>query len=74
MPTSPEPECVRIKREAQASINRLASGMSRVERDALVNRLAAEFARSLGVDRVSSPIGRGREVTGEETGRTTSAA
>lgn len=62
MATIPEPECVRIKREAQEKIAKATEGMSPRERDAYINRQAQEFAKRLGLDRVSRPVGRGPEI------------
>ncbi|VAX42860.1 hypothetical protein MNBD_PLANCTO03-248 [hydrothermal vent metagenome] len=62
MTMNPEPECVRIKREAQESIARATEGMTPRERDAYINKQAEALAKKLGFDRVSRPIGRGPEV------------
>lgn len=60
---NPDPDCIRIKRVAQDRLDRETDGMSRQQRDAHVNRVAAEFAATLGFSQVSRPIGRGEEVT-----------
>lgn len=74
MPTTPEPECVRIKREAQTAIAEQTAGMSRIQRDAAVNQMAAEMAKHLGIQRVSDPIGRGNPVGPSDQQPMTSAA
>ncbi len=62
MATPSDPDCVRIKHDAQAAIDAQTRGMSREDRDAYMNRIAAEFAAKMGITRVSDPIGRGPAV------------
>ena len=71
MTTNPEPEseCVRVKREAQEKIARATEGMTSRQRDAYINEQAEEFAKELGIDRVSRPIGRGPEIGSERDRR-----
>jgi len=58
MPTNPESESVRIKRDAHARIDRETAGMTPAQRDAFINTTAATLANELGFRRVSSPVGR----------------
>ncbi|MCL4740641.1 MAG: hypothetical protein KJZ54_00395 [Phycisphaerales bacterium] len=62
MPRTTEPECVRIKREAQERLDRETEGMTPRQRDAHVNRVAEELAARLGFHRTSRPVGRGPDV------------
>ena len=55
---NPEPACIRIKRDAQAALDRETAGMTPRQRDAHINRIADEFAERLGFTQVSRPIGR----------------
>jgi len=64
--TNPESDCVRIKREAQEELARKTEGMTPRERDAYINKQAEIFARRLGIDRVSRPVGRGPEVGSDD--------
>ena len=57
-----DPECVRVKHEARAAFDAQTHGMSREERDAYMNRVAADFASNIDITRVSEPIGRGPAV------------
>jgi hypothetical protein len=56
---------VQVKRDAQAALDAHTRGLTRQERDAEVNRIAAALAARLGIRTVSRPIGRG-PVVGED--------
>jgi len=62
MQVNHDPECVRIKREAQERIARATAGLSPHDRDVYVNHESEEFARALGITQVSAPVGRGAAV------------
>ncbi|MCW5776854.1 MAG: hypothetical protein KIS87_10480 [Phycisphaeraceae bacterium] len=62
MPTTREPECIRIKREAQERLDRETADMTPRQRDAHINCLAEQLAARLGFHQTSRPIGRGPDI------------
>lgn len=58
MQPNPEPECVRVKREAQERIDRETASMTEDERDAHIHREATRFAESLGIRTLRRPAAK----------------
>ncbi len=70
MPTNNDPQCVRVKREAQEELDRRTEGMNPRQRDAFINQLAEELATRLGFNQVSRPIARGPDISAADARKT----
>ncbi|MFN0011496.1 MAG: hypothetical protein ACKVS8_07615 [Phycisphaerales bacterium] len=66
MPNDETAQCMQVKRAAQQAIAELTRGLSRSERDAKVNEMAARFAAAARIVQISLPIGRGPIVGGTD--------